>query len=239
MWWTSEGERVLNGAEWVLFREGLSCLWDDVEVSEDEDGSGTTGIAAFDELPKAERLALLATVAKGLTDEDAPCPDLTAFTEGTVAAIFAHILYLIEVEIEIQEEGIDSRPFSGSRPRPLREMVLAAADQVGTDRGPLRAESGSDALVEWSDLLDELRDRILWDDRDYLAGDAFLDLDPAVGDALKEQLGIAEDYFCAAAIEPTRAGLEEIRATLRRICGRPRASGGDAVVGPETAISGA
>jgi len=90
MWWTSQGERVLNGPEWELFREGLSCLWDDVEMSEEEDESGTTGIAVFDEIPKVERLALLASVAKGLTDEDKPCPDLTAVTEGTVAAIFAH-----------------------------------------------------------------------------------------------------------------------------------------------------
>jgi hypothetical protein len=37
MWWTSAGERVLRGAEWDLFREGLSCLWDEVEVAEEED----------------------------------------------------------------------------------------------------------------------------------------------------------------------------------------------------------
>jgi hypothetical protein len=49
-------------------------------------------------------------------------------------------------------------------------MVLAAANQVGIDCGPLRAESGSDALEDWSNLTDELRDRILWDDRDYLPG---------------------------------------------------------------------
>jgi hypothetical protein len=38
-------------------------------VAEEEDGSGTTGIAVFDVLVKAERLALLATKAKGLTDK--------------------------------------------------------------------------------------------------------------------------------------------------------------------------
>lgn len=86
-------------------------------------------------------------------------------------------------------------------------MVLAAADQVGIDRGPLRAKSGSDALDKWSDLIDELRDRIPWDDRDYPAGDAFLDLDPAVGDALKEQLGIEDDDYSVAPVEPTPAGL--------------------------------
>lgn len=102
MWWTSAGERVLNGTEWDLFREGLSCLWDDVEASEEEDGPGTTGIAVFDETPKAERLALAASMAKGLTGEDAPYPDRTALTAG----IFAHICYLTDVEIEIQEDGI-------------------------------------------------------------------------------------------------------------------------------------
>ena len=95
-------------------------------------------------------------------------------------------------------------------------MVLAAADQVRIDRGPLRAESGSDALVEWSDLIDELRDRILWDDRDYLAGDVFLDLDSEVGDALKEQLGIEDDYYSAAPVDPTPAGLDVIDPHVRR-----------------------
>jgi hypothetical protein len=236
MWWTSEGERVLHGAEWDLFREGLSSLWDEVEVSEEEDGPGSTGIAVFDELPKAERLAFLATVAKGLTDQDEPCPDLRALTEGTAAAIFAHIRYHIEVEIELRGEATASESSGRVRSRTLRQMVLDAADQLGIDRGSLRGKSGSDALVDWSDLIDELRDCILWDDRDYLAGETFLDLDPAVGDALKEQLGIAEDYFSAAPVEPTRAGLEEIRANLRRICRRPRAWGGDAVVGRDTTV---
>ena len=60
----------------------------------------------------------------------------------------------------------------------------------------------------------------LWDE---------VDLDPAVGDTLKEQLGMAKDYFSAAPIEPTPTGLEESRASLRRICRCPRAWGGDVV----------
>jgi hypothetical protein len=54
-------------------------------VSEDEDGPATTGIAVFDELPKAERLAVLACLAKVLTDEDAPRLDLTALTGVSIA----------------------------------------------------------------------------------------------------------------------------------------------------------
>ena len=88
-------------------------------------------------------------------------------------------------------------------------------------------------------MIDELRDRTLWDDRDDVAGDAFLDLGHAVGDALMEQLEIAEDDFSAAPVESTRARHEEIRASPRRIYGRPRAWGADAVVGPVTSISDA
>jgi hypothetical protein len=46
-------------------------------------------------------------------------------------------------------------------------------------------------------------------------------------------------YFLAAPVEPTRAGLEAIRANLCRICVRLRTWRGDALVGPDTTISGA
>jgi hypothetical protein len=126
-------------------------------------------------------------------------------------------------------------PSSASCSRSSLVKILAT---TGRSRA-FRAERGSDAPVPWSDLIDELRDRILWVDRDYLAGDAFLDLDPAVGDALKEQLGMEDDYDRAPPVDRTPAGLREIRATLRRICCRPRALGGDAVAEPDTTISGA
>lgn len=99
-WWTAEDERVLSGAEWDLFRLGLSTLWDYLEMSDDDEEPQTTGIAVFDNLRKRERLVLLAQVARGLRDEGEPCPDLTALMEGTVAAVFAQLRYLIAIEIE-------------------------------------------------------------------------------------------------------------------------------------------
>jgi hypothetical protein len=60
---------VLNGAEWDLFRLGLSTLRDDVEMSDDDEEPGTTSIAVFDNQRKPERLALLAQVARCLHDE--------------------------------------------------------------------------------------------------------------------------------------------------------------------------
>ena len=100
MWITSLGDRVLRGAEWELFRVGLSTLWDDTESQEDDEEPGTTGVQLFDRLPSPGRLALLAQVATGLHDRAKPCPDLTALNEATVAAIFAQFRYLVEVEID-------------------------------------------------------------------------------------------------------------------------------------------
>ena len=76
MWWCPEGERVLRGAEWDLFRLGLSTLWDDIESPMDDEDPGATGIKAFDNLRKPERLAQLAQVARGLHDENESCPYL-------------------------------------------------------------------------------------------------------------------------------------------------------------------
>ncbi len=52
-------------------------------------------------------------MAKGLIDEDESCPDLTALTEGTVAAILARIRY--HVEDSLGSPGLSRR---GCLPRP-------------------------------------------------------------------------------------------------------------------------
>src|ERR1017187_2533771 len=141
MWWTSEDERVLTGAEWDLFRLGLSTLWDDVEMSDDDEEPGTTGVAVFDNLRKPERLALLAQVARGLHDEGEPCPDLTALMEGTVAAVFAQLRYLIVIEIETEAERVGpSSPREDRAARP-RHLVLAAVREANPNRELPLAES--------------------------------------------------------------------------------------------------
>src|SRR3954465_3910827 len=102
MWWTPLGERVLCGAEWELFRDGLSMVRDLVEEakSSDDPEIGPVGVEAFDQLQPNQKLALLALVGKALKDEGEPMPELTAHTEATVAAVYAHILSMIVMEIE-------------------------------------------------------------------------------------------------------------------------------------------
>ena len=102
MWLTALGARVLRGAEWELFRVGLSTLWDEIESQPDDEEPGLTNVKAFDRLARPERLALLAQVAKGLHDRGEPCADLTAPNEAAVAAVFAQVRYLVSVEIDGQ-----------------------------------------------------------------------------------------------------------------------------------------
>jgi hypothetical protein len=84
---------------------GLSTLWDDIESAGDDEEPGTTNVHSFDRLSKPERLMLLAEVARGLHDRDEPSPDPTVLTESTVAAVFAQVRYLIEVETDAECEG--------------------------------------------------------------------------------------------------------------------------------------
>src|SRR3954466_2470015 len=102
MWWTPLGERVLRGAEWQLFRDGLGMVCDLVEEakSSDDPEIGSVGVEAFDQLQPNQKLALLARVGKALKDEREPMPELTAHTKATVAAVYAHILAMIVMEIE-------------------------------------------------------------------------------------------------------------------------------------------
>jgi len=120
---------------------------------------GTSGVAVFDNLRKPERLALLAQVAKGLHDEDEPCPDLTALSEGTVAAVFAQLRYVIGIEIEIEAECMGRSSPSEDRAARPRHLVLAAVREANPDRELPLAES--DDVTEWGELLDSLMDRIL------------------------------------------------------------------------------
>ena len=69
MWWTSQGERALSGAEWELFREGLDMSWDWVEESMNDPDLYTFDVDAFDRLLPVQRLALLAHVGTALRDE--------------------------------------------------------------------------------------------------------------------------------------------------------------------------
>jgi hypothetical protein len=108
MWVTALGNRVLRGAEWELFRVGLSTHWDDIESQEDDQEPGTTGVEGFDRLSRPERLAVLAQLAMGLHDRNEPCADRTA----------------MKAMLGIPEDYFSAVPHSPTR----RELELVRAD---------------------------------------------------------------------------------------------------------------
>ncbi len=220
MWLTALGTRVLCGAEWELFRVGLSTLWDEIESQPDDEEPGLTDVKSFDCLTRPERLALLAQVGKGLHDKREPCPDLTALNEAAVTAVFAQVRYLVEVEIDAQRSGFGT--FSRDRAGRPRELVLAAAREVDPEQRADLPKVRSTNVSKWYDLIQTMLFRIL-DDIDYLAAEIFLDAPPSRSRSMKDMLGIPENYFSAIPDFPNTQMLEVIRADLRRICGRPDA----------------
>ena len=220
MWRTSIGERTLIGMEWELFQEGLSMLWDQIKVSGSDPHLCTTGVGVFDGLQPASKLAMLALVGKALRDPAEPCPDLTALTEATFAAVYTMIRAQIELEIECAR--LDTAPRRGDDV--FRKRVLATFREVGPEWPDPLPRSDCRDLDEWDFLLDELMDRVLWD-RDFEDEELFLDADPGLGRHLKKELGIAGGYFTAIAPDLTGDQLASIRKTLRRLCKQPQRRG--------------
>ncbi len=109
MWRTPIGERILLGREWELFSEGLGLLEDQVETWLDDPELSMTGVGVFDRLQLESKLAMLALVGKALHDGDEPCPELTALTEGTFAAVYAALRQFLEVEFDFARSPCSRR----------------------------------------------------------------------------------------------------------------------------------
>jgi hypothetical protein len=199
MWRTSEGERVLCGAEWTLFQTGLARLWKQLEAN--PDGGHRTGVWVFDELEPPARIALLAEVGRALRDEKVPCPELTAVNEGAVAAVFACLRRRVLREIN---HGASIR---------WRQRIRAAYLATLADPHDPAPEAESIRRSRWIECLETLADRILWD-RDFEMGELFLDAAPEHAEYLREHLNIDENYFTAIADEPKDASLHFVRQTL-------------------------
>ena len=251
MWWTPLGERVLRGAEWELFRDGLAMVCDLVEesMSSDDPEIGSFGVEAFDRLQPNQKLALLALVGNALRDEGEPMPELTAHTEATVAAVYAHILAMIVLEIEFPPESgkvdgwDDPEDSSIGDAFAWRRLALTAyledneepeanGTATGEGDGPVPGDREEDDgpwsppeipsgdVEEWEFLVVEcLANRILWGDGDHEAGPVLMDADPAASRHCRDELGIAEDYYTAIAPDPTDEQLDSVRRTLREVCG--------------------
>lgn len=206
-WHTSLGDRVLSGAEADLFREALTtCVdWLDGDLDQDE-AFHEFGIPVFDSVTTRGKLALLADVGHALLVETEHCPELTAITDSTVAAIFVALDESLEYEIDNEFE-LEDRTF-------WRRSILAAVVEADSELETPNADSCD--WDEWEVLIEVLRDRILRD-RDFELEPIFGDADPLKGVDVRNDMGIDDGYFRAVAPDPSDQELESIRCRLRQL----------------------
>ena len=203
MWWTPDGERILQGAEARLFREALGTLVD--MVRDDDEGMWQFDAPPFDDLQPNQKLAVLAQIGTALFREDRPMPKLTAVLEAAVEAVYETIRVMVEMEIDEPVENRESPSW--------RELVLAACRERGIEE---LLDAQSEDLDEWDVLVGCLADGVLWDE-DWKDSESLLDADPKASRAVKKLLGIDEDYYIAVPPDPTEEEMEGVWATLRRL----------------------
>jgi hypothetical protein len=214
MWWTSEGERVLRGAEWELFRLGALHVW---ELIEDECSGGCPSswrIAVLNDLLPSQKLATLVLVSEALREERILCRDLTAHVEAMIAGVLDNIRASVEIEIGWEGDEAEQETQVFWRRLPLR--VWREVDEH-TDE-PLPDKTCTD-VDEWVIIVECLAERILWD-YDFEMAKDFLDKQPDEARIKREEMGISKDYFSGIAPDPTEVELVAIRRRLRQIIGR-------------------
>ena len=194
MWATSDGLRVLKGAERELFVEGAKILLENdlIALSYESEGAdsdfvdGVTGVEVFDSMPPRQRIWSLGAVLLYLVYEDIPAPEAMAWMEATIYAVYRTIALEIGCEIDdTDDEGLVSLK--------LQTMVQTAIDS----RGCWDLWDDEDGFVpSWNDNVEMLVDQILWD-RDFQMAREFLDADPDRAANAKAMMGISDQYFIA------------------------------------------
>ena len=201
MWRTDRGERILKGAEAIVFAEALSALLDYAITDQFDDYE--SGVACFDNLTYGQKLSALATIGNGLFRKDVAPVDLTAVVEGAIAAVFQNLKDSIALEIDEPEFGTD-----------WRELVIAARKEAEVEDIPAPTCTDVD---EWELEVEGLTDRILWD-RDYEDDHTYMDQPPEKTQWLKHMARIRDDYFTAIADdladEEAKAQIKE----LKKLC---------------------
>lgn len=210
MWRASSGTRVLTESEWALFAIGLDELRMMVEedISYETDDT-ETGVTAFDRLTPEQKLCQLAKVGIALRDKTVPEPKLTAVSEGTVKAVFNTLRNELLYEIDTAKDDLVDELFH------TREAISkASAEEDDQDDELPDLKDGN--TEEWMWLLEEIEDRILWDN-DHANEDDFIDLPREEAKKLLDIAGIDPDYFLFVPEEPTETGLIKARQILAKL----------------------
>jgi hypothetical protein len=201
MWWTQNGNRVLEPKESILFAESLLDLLEDFNLSDNDDYP--LGITAFDRLTYGQKISVLSTVANGLLRTDAPMVTLTAALEAAIAAVFEHLRNMIIIEID------DEQPQTY-----WRQIVIAARKEAQGEEIPA---PDCDDLKEWDIELECVEEGILWD-ADYEIEHLYADRSPAEARELRQMTGITDEYFNYIPEDPKDEEIKSKLSELRKLC---------------------
>ena len=218
MWHTSEGDRVLEGAEAALFKAGVISIVEQIKDEANYSGFGYS-IGLFNELTWSQRLAVIQTVTTSLLNSNESAPRLSAVNEAAIAAVFEHISYQIDVEIDDEPAGNGWRQLLLDACNEAFGVINFDADEANNENQEEESQTiPSSASCErrdlWHPLVQSLADRILWD-RDFEMMDEFLDEPPEKAAVLRQIMGIDDEYFATAAEDLN--SLEEVGETLCRL----------------------
>jgi hypothetical protein len=197
MWDTPKGIRKLKGRERALFRAALLSLFDELRGATPED-EPEFGVPAFDTIDLEERPWILLLAAEALLG-DGEAPEIRAWNEGSLAAVYEWVRGALIAEIELRETP-GRAPRSRTRWRGFVHIAWMEVvyPEIGapSPRGEGEKQSvGSRDLDEWLYKLELLREEVLHDDDSSM--DGLMDIPPEKANQLKEQLGIPEDYYTA------------------------------------------
>lgn len=196
MYDTTMGVRVLHGAEAHLFAHGVWMLTDDLRNFIPESNvvslNHFIGIPVLDPLTASQVLVLIDRVSGYLLDPMTDEPERTAVLDAVIAAVFQKIQGDVESEIEMQT---DLGPVDDDDTL-IRSKVAAASAQTAGPQGSVFDTPDPESVVmeTWADVIERLCDRVL-PDEDWGLESHIADSDPLVGDAIKNEMGIDQDYF--------------------------------------------
>lgn len=236
MWNTPEGDRRLTGSEAELVRRALAImidqLSDNLRWGADDDELWDSGVSMYDELTANQQLTVINQVAQHLLHETPDTLELTAVNEAAAYAIFATVISQVEIEIDMARDPLaDDVEFDQEcgygpqwRTHWRRQIVEACRETIAPLDGPAPnacepftlPEAECEDIAVWSELIERLADRILWD-RDFEMGESFLDTDPTKAALMKQVLGIESDYYTAIAEEPSEEEAEALLESLRKL----------------------
>jgi hypothetical protein len=216
-WWTEDGHITLPQAVIRLLTEAAMALRDQAvqEIQEgDSDLHPEVGVPVFDTLDPKTQVFALAHVLRHLSDPDLPSPDLHAWNEGTAYALFVTVEHELETEFEFEKDPDAADDLKFGIRRLIRDAMKAV--DPSADLPPVRGRE----IAAWRNCVEAIADRLFWD-HDFLEEGTFADLDPLGSKWLKQQTGVADDYFSTPPPLVREQDYREADRYLRQAAGCP------------------